>query len=109
MYDSQKGPSTGQKGPKYPNLSVDRNPLQTVRDTYRQVQEDSYKMQPGEFMPVIQNRPVDSTGNRAIIGSTPHQVGDQNFDVRAKTFGQLDDNMHNQWVQSSVEGSEGRK
>lgn len=105
MYDSQKGPSTGQKGPKYPNLSKDSNPLQTVRDLGRMPQEDSYKMQPGRFMPPVGNTAVDTSGNRAIVrdGRIDGLVAPK------REIYNSDQNLHQRFVSDSIEPTDGRK
>lgn len=99
-YGGQKGPSVGQKGPSYPTLQS-QNPLQEVRDTYRQPQEDAYKMQPGRFMPAVNTNAVDmQSDGRATVRNGGYQPGNQNFDLRVKTFSSLDENMRTQWIQS---------
>lgn len=109
-YDSSTD-RRGQQGQQYPNLQSS-NPLQDVRDTYRQPQEIAYKMQPGRFMPAV-NPNVQINGqsdSRATIRSGGYQPGDQNFDLRAKSFDSLDQNMRMQWVDTGpIDATDGRK
>lgn len=110
-YRNQTGNRAGQKGQSYPNLQTP-NPLQDVRDLYRQPQEDAYKMQPGRFMPVVNPTVtgMGTTDNRAIIRDGGYRSGDQNFDVRSQSFSNLDDNMRTQWIDvSPIDNTEGRK
>lgn len=110
-YGRQGGGRAGQSGQSYPSLQSS-NPLQEVRDTYKQPQEDAYKMQPGRFMPAVNpnNVQMGVTDNRAIIRDGGYKSGDQNFDLRAASFASLDTNYHSQWVQTgSTESTDGRK
>lgn len=108
-YRNEKAQRTQQSGQSYPNLQ-NGNPLQTVRDTYRQPQEDAYKMQSGRFMPEVNPNVNDSQSNgRATVRDGGYQPGDQNFDVRSQSFSSLDENMRERWIQSSVESTDGRK
>lgn len=110
-YGKQGGDRSGQSGAKYPGLQSS-NPLQEVRDTYAQPQEDAYKMQPGRFMPAVNpnNVQMGVTDNRAIIRDGGYKSGDQNFDVRATSFDSLDTNYRMRFVDSSpADSAEGRK
>lgn len=110
-YGRQTGNSTGQKGQSYPNLQTD-NPLQNVRDLYKQPQEIAYKMQPGRFMPAVNPNTVamGTTDNRAIIRDGGYKSGDQNFDIRAASFTNLDQNMRMQWIDTGpIDNTDGRK
>lgn len=109
-YRNQKGNREGQKGPSYPNLQ-DSNPSQTVRDTYRQPQEDAYKMQPGRFMPPVNPNAVDmNSDGRATVRDASLPTG-ENFDARVKSFASLDAdaNMHQKFVSMQVDSIEGRR
>lgn len=110
-YRNQGPQKGGQSGPAYPNLQGS-NPLQDVRNTYEQPQEIAYKMQPGRFMPAVNPNLVQMgvTDSRAAIRDGGYQSGNQNFDIRSKTFASLDTNMRNQWIDASpIESTEGRK
>ena len=111
-YGGQKlgGAQRGQSGPSYPRLQSD-NPLQEVRDVYRQPQEDAYKMQPGRFMPAINPNLVQMgvTDNRATIRNGGYDSGPSLSDMRMKS-GNLDQNLRTQWIDGGdIDASEGRK
>lgn len=109
-YRNQLSQRQGQTGPAYPRLQS-TNPLQEIRDTYRQPQEIAYQMQPGRFMPAVNGNAVDMISDgRATVRDGGSMSGNQNFDIRSKSFASLDMNMRMQWVQTGpIDAADGRK
>lgn len=108
VYGRQGGDRSGQKGPSYPSLNRSSNPLQDVRDINAMPQEISYKMQPGNFMPNVVN--TEYSEKRVQVRDGGYQPGDQNFDLRAKSFASLDKNYREEWIDTSPIGAaDGRK
>ncbi len=109
-YGRQGGNRAGQSGQSYPDLQSS-NPLQDVRDTYRQPQEDAYKMQPGRFMPAIDPTLVQMgvTDNRATIRDGGYDSG-PNLSQKRMDSGNLDTNMRTQWIETvAITDTDGRK